>query len=333
MIRGIQALIDVTRPATNALALRGQVFGLIALPTSGTATKLGGVANGTVDVGDAAQTAANQYQDFISAVNQTAATADTAAQAMTDKLLNTMLSLDQATLGSAEAQTRLQESLKQNGKQFDIHTAKGQANREAVLGNIRAYQQEYDALIASGAGAEQAAAAYKHNEQALEATLKKAGVAQSTIDDLTASYRDVPGKVNTDIAINGLTKAINDLRSTLALIAGLHDKEITLTTNRVVIDHGTVYRGSDGARLTGSSRYAGGGNAALPWGDFAPSNYAASYFAQTPGGGSFLGPATPINNDVSVTVYVDGQELRSMARVEAAQLDNRNNWRARAGRR
>ncbi|MBO0881697.1 MAG: hypothetical protein J2P17_15420, partial [Mycobacterium sp.] len=41
-------------------------------------------------------------------------------------------------------------------------------------------------------------------------------------------YRGVPDKVDTNIAINGLTDAINDLDTLLRQINGLHDKTITI---------------------------------------------------------------------------------------------------------
>jgi ribosome-associated translation inhibitor RaiA len=170
---------------------------------------------------------------MVQQVNSTAVSVDSLAAAMVNKLFTATMGIDQAVLGVAESLTRLDESFKENGKNIDIHSAKGQANRESVLASVTANMQLYQAQISAGMSAEDAAAAYDQNTAALEAQLKKAHLTQGEIDGLIGKYRGIPSKVDTDIAMHGLTDAINGLNETIRLINGLHDKTVYVTVKQV----------------------------------------------------------------------------------------------------
>jgi hypothetical protein len=165
---------------------------------------------------------------------------DALAASMVNKLFSATMALDQSTLGVAQSLTRLEESFKTNGLAIDKHTglmadntAKGQANQEAILGAVTANMSLYQSQVAAGMSAEDAAAAYDANTAALEKQLRKAGLTSAQIDDLIGKYRGIPREVNTDIAVNGLTKAISELNTTLRLINGIHDKTVTVTVKQV----------------------------------------------------------------------------------------------------
>jgi hypothetical protein len=172
-------------------------------------------------VGSQAELTDQQLADLATQMAKTTATADSLASAMTTKLLQSMLGLDQANLSVAQSQTRVAATLKENGRQLDIHTAKGQANREMILSAVAANVQQYQAMIASGASSKEAADAYDANTAALERQLRKAGLTAKQVDGLIGKYRGVPGQVDTAIAMNGLTQAINDLNTLLRLLNGL----------------------------------------------------------------------------------------------------------------
>jgi hypothetical protein len=177
------------------------------------------VAGASLDLaGGKAMSASDQFGGLISALNATNNTADKVAGAMSDKLLNTLLGLDHATLGVAESQTQLSETLDKNGRAIDKHTGTialntkaGQDNREAILNVVEANIRQYDANIAAGDSAQDAAAKYDVNTAALEKQLHQAGYTQAQIDGLIGKYKQVPDNVNTAIALEGLTQAINDL--------------------------------------------------------------------------------------------------------------------------
>jgi len=149
-----------------------------------------------------------------------------------DRVLGATLGLDRANLGTAESLSRITAAVKDNGHELDINTAKGQANREAILGSVQANIAQYDAMIRSGAGADEAAAAYDQNTAALDKQLHKAGFTQGAIDGLIGKYRSVPANVDTDIAMHGLQAAIQGLDDTLRRLNGLPTRrDIYVTTH------------------------------------------------------------------------------------------------------
>jgi hypothetical protein len=149
---------------------------------------------------------------------------------MSDKVFNALMSVDQANLSVAQSLTQVTDALKTNGRELDIHKAKGQANRSAILSAVQANIAQYDSLIQSGIGAQDAARAYDQNTAALERQLRKAGLTKNEIDGLIGKYRKVPDKVNTLMAVQGLTDAINGLAQLIRQINGIHDKTVTITT-------------------------------------------------------------------------------------------------------
>jgi hypothetical protein len=211
------------------------------------ATKAGGASAA------AASDAAIQYGALSQQLNQTSETADTLAGKMSDKLFNGLLAADHAALNLAESQTRLTETLDKNKNAFDINTAAGQANREAILAKIEANIREYDSMIASGYSAKQAADAYDSNTAALERQLHKMKFTDDQIRQLIGSYKSVPDRVNTEILTKGLTDALNNLGSLLARLNGLDGSVFGYTIKSV-----TVYS-SDWQDYRSGERHASGG--------------------------------------------------------------------------
>jgi ribosome-associated translation inhibitor RaiA len=239
--------------------------------TTGVAHSLGTFAQGTDDLGNAAASAAPSLEELNSLLGKTAVTADTLAAKMTQKLFDSMMSIDQANLSVAESLTRVDEALKSNGRQLDIHNKKGQANREAILSAVTANMQLYQAQISAGVSAKDAAAAYDQNTAALERQLRKAGLTQKQIDGLIGKYKSVPDQVNTAIAINGLTDAINGLADLIRMLNGIPKVKTTIVR--------TVFT-SSGNLASGQSRLGGGNQG----------QYGAIRMAE---GGALVGPSNP----------------------------------------
>ncbi len=179
------------------------------------------------DLGPNAQLSADDLKKLNAQLAETAVTTDTLAGKMVDLAFNKLIAVDHGVLGVAESLTKLSESFQQNGRSIDIHTAKGQANREAILAAVTANMQLYQAQIASGMSAIDAAHNYDDNTKALESQLKKAGLTKQQIDGLIGSYRQIPDKVNSIIAIQGLTDAINHLSDLLSMIYGINGKSFS----------------------------------------------------------------------------------------------------------
>lgn len=181
--------------------------------------------------GGKAMSASDQYGQLVSKMNAMNNTADTVAGALSDKLLGAMMGTDEATLHWNESLTKLSVDLIKGKDSLDIHTAAGQKNIGAILAAVQANIAAYDQNIKVGMSAQDAATAYDVNTAALERQLRKAGLTQAQIDGLIGKYRGVPTNVDTDIALHGLTEAIDGLSNLLGYIHGIPNyKQIRIVT-------------------------------------------------------------------------------------------------------
>lgn len=181
----------------------------------------------TDQAGMSALLTAEDFGALTSQVNQTANTFDSTYAAAVDKVLSTTMNLDQTTLGFAESQTRLADSVDRGGRSLDIHTKAGQANREAILGVVTANQQQFDAMIRAGAGADEARGAYDANTRALEDQMRAMHFTEDEIQGMVGKYRTVPGDIKTEIILKGLAEAIGGLNDTLREINHLDGQTAT----------------------------------------------------------------------------------------------------------
>jgi hypothetical protein len=175
-------------------------------------------------------------------ISATAATTDVLASQMADKILNTTLNLDQATLGFAESQNHLSDVLAKTGIDMDIAHDKSQQMREGLLAVVAANIKTYDTNIAVGMSAEDAAAAYDEGTDSLINQMQQAGFTSEQIDELIGKYRGVPAQVDTTIATKGLTAAIDGLNDTIRLANHLDGRVSVLTIeerHRTTYDAGT----------------------------------------------------------------------------------------------
>jgi hypothetical protein len=192
----------------------------------------GGVGRALHEMGDAAKSATDQFNALSQEINRTFQGESVLAGQMVQRLFNVLMSVDQATLAWHQSLTQLGDTLTRANHSIDENTAKGQANVQAIYGAVTANMQQYQAMIAAGAGADAAAAAYDANTAALERQLRKAGVTQGEIDKLIGKYRGIPDQVNTNIAMLGIEEAINRLIELQRRLAGLPtNKEINVRTN------------------------------------------------------------------------------------------------------
>jgi hypothetical protein len=313
-----------------------------------------GLANGSESVGalgrSFTQLAANAAMTsddigkLINQMNTVTNTMDTAAAAISQKVFNQFMSVDQATLSWHQSLSALHDALVQNGHDIDENHEKGQANVQAIYAAVTANMQQYQAMIAAGAGADAATSAYDANTAALEAQLHKAHYTQAEIDGLIGKYRAIPDTVNTDLAVHGLTDAINNLGSLIAKINHLDGRDFGFTVTETDIRRQINEPGNFGhvQRFGGIRRAAlgmivpprdpgtligeptTGGEANIPLRGISPPR--AAWLGQTamagygldvvPRGGRFVaagtgraGSATTINLYVNAGMGTDGRQV------------------------
>jgi hypothetical protein len=175
----------------------------------------------TARAGEAADKAASYWTDLLESLTQVTPTAATVAGAMTDKLLDAMLGVEHNAIDFEQSLDDMSESLKKNGKNFDIHSQKGRDNMLAILGVVESNKKIYDTMIAGGSTVEEATKMWDINTDALRKQLKQAGLTDKKIDELIGTYTRVPGDVNTDIRAHGVEDAINNLARLIGEINGI----------------------------------------------------------------------------------------------------------------
>lgn len=238
-------------PATDYLVAHIDRFigkaddGQKTLYSFGDAAILG--AQNVLKAGAAAKTAGPDFATLAGQIGQVVQTQDTLAGAMTDHLLGALLSSDNATSAFNKSLVTLGDTLVANGGHLSAHVASlkktetgAQQNKDAVLAVVQANLQVYDSQIAVGISAEDAAKKYDANTTALKDQLHAAGYTKTQIHNLIGEYENVPDKVDTSIAVEGLTDAITDLDTLLRQLLGLPPKKVV----NVEVDYHT--RGKSG---------------------------------------------------------------------------------------
>jgi hypothetical protein len=124
-----------------------------------------------------------------------------------DKVFGISMSVDQAQLGLQQSILGLSDSIKQNGKHWDITTQAGQANRAAVIQQEQAILALRDANVAAGMSAADADAQYAAQQAALRKTLIAAGLTTAQVDAMIGVFEKVPTKAETTISTPGLNSA------------------------------------------------------------------------------------------------------------------------------
>lgn len=122
-----------------------------------------------------------------------------------------LLGHDEAVLDFNDAQRKLGETLSDNGTSWRKNSEAADENHRALLAAIKDNEALYEANVKSGMAAQDAAAIYDTNTASLEKQLQKAGYTKEQIDGLIGAYRGLPGKIDTEIALHGLTEALNGL--------------------------------------------------------------------------------------------------------------------------
>lgn len=223
------------------------------------------VRGGAQAIGEAAQKAllASENLDALSkAADNTAASMGDVAAKWVNKLFTEMMNADEATLHWHESLNTLSDTIKQNGLAIDRHThlismnsEAGLKNREAILAAISANEQQYQTMIASGISAQDAASAYDRNTDALKRQLKNAGYTSAQIEDLIGKYERVPDKVDTALAVQGLTDALNNLGNLLAEVNHLNGQTFGFTIKANVYDPSGLTRNREFAHggITGAA--------------------------------------------------------------------------------
>lgn len=194
-----QNFIEFTAKVTGALedmaGPLGDVFGhlnnMFELLRDGSVQSYKAVNQG----GEAANHASAGWVTYADSVKIAAGHQEDLNRAVEDSISN-MLAQDNANIGLAQAMADFGEALKENGRNWDVNTEKGRANRQELIDAVgaadRKRQADIKMGIQMGLSAEEASAranaAYNKTIEKLKDMARKAGISEQALKDLVGDY-------------------------------------------------------------------------------------------------------------------------------------------------
>jgi hypothetical protein len=147
-----------------------------------------------------------------------AAAAMQALHTQMTSMISAAMGADQANLAFAAAMRALTESIKENGRNLDINTAKGHANVSAVLAAVAAAEQKRQADIELAGGEKAAASAvsaanatFQAQIGQLAAVMRQMGLTQGQIDALLGKYNQIARAPNITKYIDIVVRRSGDI--------------------------------------------------------------------------------------------------------------------------
>lgn len=222
-----------------------------------------------------------------------------------DHLFDTQMAMTDANVGWEQSIDDLTDSIKENGRNWDITTQKGRDNTTALADSIQAAKQVRDANIANGESVASANAKYEAQIAYLRDVALKAGMTKEQFDRMTAALLNY---INTP-----------DNKTVTTKFLDIH----------YVSTEGRIGNGTDPRRNTGSA-YASGGEVSstgfslvgeqgpelrfMNKGDYIAT--AAETKAMLGGGGGGGGGSVPVVR--VILQYPDGRVIRDQLVTTAA---------------
>jgi hypothetical protein len=241
----LEGVALVIKPVTSAFYALGQILeGANALlgktgkdvegagqSMSDAAAKTGALANGLGATGTAA---AHAGPAVLTAAQKIDAAKKAAADAKTkfEDFISSMFRLQNLSLGLSGAQVNLQSaidaasaSISTNGRNLDINTEKGRANRSALDNIASSANAQTEAMLRSGKSNREVANAAGVARASFVTLAQKMGYSKAQADALARSLIAVPKKTQTDFKAD-----IKDLNSKIATAKEkLKDPKLTAT--------------------------------------------------------------------------------------------------------
>lgn len=242
MMAGLAAAIDTVAAPFKLLntaiagtnALLGKTGGDVdtaGKSMSDAAANTVALANGTAGVGAAAQHAGPHVLTMAEKI-QAAKKAAAEAKQKYDAWIESIFRLQNLALGLSGAQINLQKafddaskSIKDNGRNIDINTEKGRANRSALNSVADAANHQTEEMLNSGKGIRAAANAAGSSQANFIALAQRMGYSKAQAQALARQLIGMPKKTQTDLKAD-----ITDLNSKIATAkAKLKDPNLSAT--------------------------------------------------------------------------------------------------------
>lgn len=200
---------------------------------------------------DALSSAFNQFS------NATLNAKDKASllKATMDDLYGARMSQNDALDNMTRSQIAFDDQMLQSSAGFDLHTAKTDKNKLAILDNraalesaLKAARDKYIADIAAGEGADDARKSFDNTTTALFKQIPKAQQNSAAVKDLVDKYGTIPKSKNTNVTVND-TAALIELLKTASW-------QRAISQNWSMTEANSYYNGLYSRYVTGNSAYS-----------------------------------------------------------------------------
>jgi TP901 family phage tail tape measure protein len=167
------------------------------------------------------------------------------------KLTDVFKLLNGAAVDWAHAEDNLEasfaaadQSIKNNGQTLDVHTEKGRANREALLGIVDATEAAIQAKFDETQSLDQANAVYEEGRKRLIAAAVAAGKTRQEAELLADQWLKMPPVASTRVETPGLAPAANRAQQLSDQLDRLNGKTATSYVNIITSDYRNSLRGN-----------------------------------------------------------------------------------------
>ncbi|GAA1549968.1 hypothetical protein GCM10009804_03190 [Kribbella hippodromi] len=183
------------------------------------------LATNVAGAAEAAQKAATPAEVLTTKLNRQKAATDAVVQSMF-RLQNLALGLSGAQINYQQALDDATAAVKQNGKNLDINTEKGRANKTALDNIASSANAQTKALIDGGKGWVAANTSAETSRQAFVRVATQMGLSRKAAHALAAQLIGIPPKKNVDLSVSGAAAAKAKVDKLAASVAALKNRTV-----------------------------------------------------------------------------------------------------------
>lgn len=250
-------LIDLMPAWRDALTAQATELGL----TADNQTLLKLAMEETTPAAEAAADAAAKNADELTKLQGGATEAEGAIEGLSDAIRgfgDTAISAEEASMDFEAAVDDAKEAVKENGQELDKGTAKGRANREALIAIAKAAKENSAATLERTGSEEKARAKVEQGREALIKAARQMGMSKEEAGKYADKLGLIPKNVGTAVKLSGVGAAEAALqhlaRNRISYIQAITTGQSGTGANRAVANGG-MFAYADG----GVQSYAGGG--------------------------------------------------------------------------
>jgi hypothetical protein len=222
-------LTDAQLAAADASGTYRAELERISEETRKAAVATGALVASEKDIKAAQQAATRAQQDYNRSLDLMAPAGGRAKQVAdglrkaTENLYGAQIAATDANEAYEASWDSLSDSIKQNGKSLNIHTAAGRSNRDALQAVATASREMYFADIQANGGITEATKKHIARIAALKEEAKRSGLDRVETDKLVDTYGSIPKGKQTKLVVAGVDAVVQSLKDLYVFQRSLAD--------------------------------------------------------------------------------------------------------------